>query len=61
MKESDQMYRNPKWDEKTKKCFLEKVDLKIDNEGYIMEISYTDFAFLGEQVYRYESWEIWRL
>ena len=42
-----------------RKCFLEKVKLEMDIEGFIMEIRHVRFAFLGCNpiycVYRYAS------
>lgn len=39
------MFRSPKWEEKMRKCFLEKVELEMDVEGYVMEIRHVRFAY----------------
>ena len=53
------MFRSPKWEDKMRKCFLEKVKLEMDIEGFRMEIRHVRFAFLVCNpiycVYRYES------
>lgn len=37
IRNSDQMCRGSKWEEKIQKCFLQKVELKTDIEGYKIE------------------------
>lgn len=60
------MFKSPKEEEKMKKCFSEKVELKVDMEGYIMEIRHMGFAFSERSPILYktcrcQNWEIWSL